>query len=64
MSGRHDAYHEEHALEAAQERRLTRVREHEADIRRLEQERWERRMSAAMPVDAVLDSGDFWGAVL
>jgi hypothetical protein len=56
--------HEQAAYEAALDRRLARVREHEAEIRRLDDERWQRRMAAAMPVDAVLSSGDFWGAVL
>jgi hypothetical protein len=55
-------YHAEHALEAALERRLARVRQHEADVRRLEQERWQRRILPLLSNDTPIPT-DFDGCV-
>lgn len=35
---------QQHAYEAAQQRRLERLREHEAELRRMADERWQRRI--------------------
>lgn len=57
-------YHAEHALEAAMERRLARVREHEAELRRLADERWQRRIDPLLPVSRRVEDPDFPGTVL
>lgn len=56
--------HAQHEYEAAHERRLARVRAHEAEVRRLEDARWWRRVDPLMPVSRRIEDPDFPGCVL
>lgn len=53
--------HQEHLYEAAQFRKIKR---HEAEVRRLTDERWQRRIDPLMPVSRVQFDPDFDGCVL
>ena len=69
MSGRHDDYHEAHALEAAHAKKLARwesrvaeVQAHEAEVRRMAEERWRRRILPLLPTETALET-DYPGCV-
>jgi hypothetical protein len=59
-----NAYHNARLDEANRFRALRALQHQEAEVRRLAEERWQRRLWATMPVASIESSGDFWGSKL
>lgn len=53
-----------HNLRLDEANRVRALAKQEADVRRMTEERWQRRLWATMPVGSIEASGDFWGSKL